>query len=236
MKRLVLAAMVVCAGMVLADEGAAPVRRRRPSRPSGGLLERKSVIPSKQIGVLGTQKLVAAEVVAEQAQKARILTNLPFKMGDEKAPVRIELIESDAAGTLALYPEEFRATINVKALAADGAAADVVAERVQKELARAGLFLLGSGYSPTPCLARPVANLKELDELKLVTPSPDSLTHLKASAKVGVDQIRFATYRDACREGWAPAPTNDVQKVIWEEYHAKPTKPMKIEFDPKKGE
>ena len=29
-----------------------------------------------------------------------------------------------------------------------------------------------------------------------------------------------STYRKACREGWAPAPTNDVQKAIWEDINA----------------
>ena len=42
------------------------------------------------------------------------------------------------------------------------------------------------------------------------------------------------THKKACQEGWAPAPTNDVQKAIWEKVHAIPDKPMTIEFDPKK--
>jgi len=36
-------------------------------------------------------------------------------------------------------------------------------------------------------------------------------------------------------EGWAPAPTNEYQKIVWDKVHAIPQKPMKIEFDPKKG-
>ena len=42
-----------------------------------------------------------------------------------------------------------------------------------------------------------------------------------------------ATYKRACREGWAPTPTNDVQRAIWEKVHAIPDKPLTIEFDPK---
>ena len=51
----------------------------------------------------------------------------------------------------------------------------------------------------------------------------------------GVTPALMVTYRKACTEGWAPAPTNDIQKAIWEKEHAIPKNPMKIEFDPKKG-
>jgi hypothetical protein len=46
---------------------------------------------------------------------------------------------------------------------------------------------------------------------------------------------RIVPYKLACEEGWAPAPTNEYQKAIWDETHAIPANPMKIEFDPKKG-
>jgi hypothetical protein len=56
--------------------------------------------------------------------------------------------------------------------------------------------------------------------------------HLKA---IGITKKVVKTYLDACEEGWAPAPTNDVQKAIWDKVHAAPKNPMKIEFNPKKG-
>jgi len=41
-----------------------------------------------------------------------------------------------------------------------------------------------------------------------------------------------ATYRRACHLGWAPPPTNDVQRAIWEKIKAEkergPTKPITI--------
>ena len=39
---------------------------------------------------------------------------------------------------------------------------------------------------------------------------------------LGVVPAETATYRQACREGWAPAPTNDVQRAIWDRYRAAP--------------
>ena len=51
----------------------------------------------------------------------------------------------------------------------------------------------------------------------------------------GVTPARKGIYEAACQQGWAPAPTNDIQKAIWDKVHAVPATPMKIEFDPKKG-
>ena len=50
-----------------------------------------------------------------------------------------------------------------------------------------------------------------------------------------VKPYRIAKYSEAVQEGWAPAPTNEFQKAIWDKVHAMPATPMKIEFDPKKG-
>lgn len=49
-----------------------------------------------------------------------------------------------------------------------------------------------------------------------------------------VRPYRVAKYSEACQEGWAPPPTNEFQKAIWDKVHAIPDKPMTIEFDPKK--
>ena len=48
--------------------------------------------------------------------------------------------------------------------------------------------------------------------------------------------MRRTVYRKACEEGWAPQPTNDVQKAIWDKVHAMPTEPLKIKPETKKQE
>ena len=58
---------------------------------------------------------------------------------------------------------------------------------------------------------------------------------LRYLPEAGCNLRTMVPYRTACREGWAPAPTNDIQKAIWNEVRQLPTKPIKIEFDPKKG-
>lgn len=48
--------------------------------------------------------------------------------------------------------------------------------------------------------------------------SPMSMKMIVANCnKRGIPTLRHGTYRSACEHGWAPAPTNDVQKAIWEE-------------------
>ena len=208
-------------------------RRRRQSRPSGGLLERREAIPSRPFGVVNAQKTIDGPSVTELVRRCRISSNIPLVLDAENAPAVIRLEETDSfPGFMSVYPEAFCAVINVKALAADGAPKEVVEDRLRKELIRAALFVLGSGYSPSPCLARPVANLEELDRLNVPMLSPETMTHLKAMPKLGMREIRFATYYQACREGWAPAPANDVQKAIFDQVKADkergPTNPITI--------
>lgn len=53
--------------------------------------------------------------------------------------------------------------------------------------------------------------------------------------ELGVECDKQITYRQACQRGIAPQPTNEYQKAVWDAVHAIPKKPMKIEFDAKKG-
>lgn len=36
----------------------------------------------------------------------------------------------------------------------------------------------------------------------------------------GMTQRRKTSYKKACREGWAPAPTNDFQRAVWQAVQA----------------
>ena len=75
--------------------------------------------------------------------------------------------------------------------------------------------------------------MKDLDAIPLLQPGPEPNNKMIDEAhRRGVQSARFTTYRQACREGWAPAPTNDLQKAIWEEVKADkergPTNPITI--------
>ena len=231
MKNLIVALCLVTTAAVAAETSAASRVRRRPPRPSAGILERREAVPSKPIGVENLQKVVDAAQVGDIVRKARKSTYLPLVLGKGGSVAAVELVERDDATTITLMPEEFRAIVNVKALSSDGAAPDVVTTRLLKELSRAALYLMGSGCALGD-VTRPIRGLKELDGITFPSAQPETLTHLNAKNVAGVQLVRFASYAQACQEGWAPAPTNDIQKAIWEKVHAPPQKPMKITFDP----
>ena len=68
-------------------------------------------------------------------------------------------------------------------------------------------------------------SLAAVDEMKRLLP------------RVGFAPAMVATYRTACNEGWAPPPSNDVQRAIWARYLSEkergPTNPIRI-LPPKK--
>ena len=54
----------------------------------------------------------------------------------------------------------------------------------------------------------------------------------------GIRPYRIAKYSEAVKEGWAPAPTNDYQKAIWDKVRSEkergPTNPIEIPMPKKK--
>ena len=119
--------------------------------------------------------------------------------------------------TILVAPEDKWAKVNIGKFKDKN-----VKSRAQMELLRTFCYLcggIGSDYqnpltgfigNPTQLDDSPIAELP-IDVVNRFTP------YLK---QLGVIPYVEATYRKACREGWAPAPTNDVQKAIWQEVNA----------------
>lgn len=89
---------------------------------------------------------------------------------------------------------------------------------------------LGAGMSSYPgCVLVPYSNMKQLDAITATRPCPEPFNKMIETGKsYGIKTISIASYRTACEQGWAPAPTNDVQKAIWDEVHEIPAEPIKI--------
>ena len=152
-----------------------------------------------------------------------------------KANVAFYLVD-DTALPMSLVSMEGRwAAINVAKVADGAASADVLKKRAMRELQRVMKALMTS-VVVNGDTAQIVIKGSDLDEISggVMTPAVlvEMLTGLPAW---GITSERTSTYKKACRQGWAPAPTNEFQKAIWEKEHAVPKNPMKIEFDPKKG-
>lgn len=153
-----------------------------------------------------------------------------------KAAYSILIAESDECSGLCVMPEERIAIINAKRYLGGN---DPVAPetRLIKEVWRALGFVGGVGYAPYQNdVLQPVYNLRELDALVYQVMQPMNFQKMYGQmAKFGVKRARHIPYRLAVMEGWAPQPTNEYQKAIWDEVRSAPKNPMKIEFDPKKG-
>ena len=144
--------------------------------------------------------------------------------------------QSNQASRLITSPDARWAMINVAALSTDNPDVAKLEKRVRKEIVRAfgcicGAFCPKSNHS----LFAPASTLKDLDNIIALAYPPDhyakTIAYLRAS---GVEPYVERTYHRACREGWAPAPTNDIQKAIWDKVHEMPTAPLKIKPETKK--
>lgn len=128
------------------------------------------------------------------------------------------------------------AIMNVAALERGAATPEVTRIRARNEFSRVFCMLCGGFSSQFKApLTNYVVGVDDLDSC-LADPPVDVNARLRDYLDLrGVKPERRVTYRQACQEGWAPQPTNEFQKAVWGQVHEAPKKPMKIEFDPKKG-
>ncbi len=191
------------------------------------------------------QKLVSPDVIRRTAENigeaVRMAVDVvPFSGGraskkstanflkDANANGVIYLVGDDGDDPILVSPEGLWATVNVKVLSGTN-----VVLRTQKEMARAFFILFGGGSSDVghPLFGY-MANLEQLDAASYGFPR-ETLGRLeKYLSQVGVTPYYQTTYRRACHLGWAPPPTNDVQKAIWDKIKADkergPTNPITI--------
>ena len=151
------------------------------------------------------------------------------------ATAGVFIIDMANLPTILIAPEGRWAMVNVWALSADGAEKPKLVRRVRRELLRAFAALAGGGGSMDPlCVSRTATTLAELDALKSNDLTYEPLVRAEEALKaMGITPYRRTTYREACEEGWAPAPTNDIQKAVWDQIKADkergPTNPITIQ-------
>ena len=160
-------------------------------------------------------------------------------LSDSKKPLMtLVVFDGDPSfPALAVYPEERIGLVNADRLKGgeDPAAPEV---RVSKEIWRAMGFIGGVGFSQHENdMMQPYYTLKELDGNIHAYIQPMNMAKMgRFWKRFGVKKEARVPYLVACQEGWAPQPTNDVQKAIWDKVHALPTEPIKIKPEEKKIE
>lgn len=205
---------------------------------TGGIVY--SLPKGKIIEVINRQSVVPQYSLQSAAESVKFHSILPINFVGEKsdkAGVVIEIVNEGSAPVILAAPDNGWAKLNVAYLLHDKPNESTLNERVVKQFWRTLGAAMGVGVSAfQPCLMRNMATLKDLDKCKVDRPGPSTLNSIHESAIFfGIEPLKVASYMKACHEGWAPAPTNDAQKAIWDKVHATPKNPMKIEFDPKKG-
>ena len=144
--------------------------------------------------------------------------NAKKAMGDANAAIFV--VDDPSLPMTLLAREEKWGLVNVAALAADKPKTLTLLSRANKLTTRLITDILGGNN----CLQvnfsamKPVYSLKDLDAMEGHAIAPMSLTQMMYSLpKLGLSPVMMTTYQDACAEGWAPAPTNDIQRTIWNE-------------------
>lgn len=132
--------------------------------------------------------------------------------------------------------EECWGMVNLAPLKAGAPDAAKFASRFRKELIRITSVVFSgakSQYRTSPL--QTVKSAAELDKTIGDAYGIDSLMNIvKNLPDLGIEPDKRITYMAACQQGIAPAPTNDVQKAIWDKVHSLPTAPLKIAPEPKK--
>ena len=257
MKRLIVTATAFAMAALISANAQGRTGRTRPdahSKPSGGIVEKP--YSGNYFRIVNTQTSVSDETIRSFVLKMRMETLLPFEsrvgepIGVEAAKTVAEqlvkemrigaslVIVDDATRNAHIESAEGRwAVLNISPLKADAPDAKKLELRCTKMLWRAVARALGVGYvAHDASVLKPFSSLAELDANTEMKPSPDgSNAMLQNASRYGITTLTIASYRTACRNGWAPAPTNDVQKAIWDEVRKLPEKPIQIKFDPKKG-
>ena len=207
------------------------------------------IVPNSQkgkIAIVNCQKTAPAKWIEQSANAFAAFTKYNVKVEDGafelpmpkvSGEASLFIVEDEKLPSVLLAPENRWAMINVAPLkTGEGTKEKFLAARIQKEMARGLALLCGAQDSQYPnslmgCIVKP----EDLDQFIDCRLPVDIMGRIaKYPAKYGILPAKEVFYRKACQEGWAPAPTNDIQKAIWDKAHQIPTKPIKIEYDEKR--
>ncbi len=166
--------------------------------------------------VRGMYKMAATNLSAKA--EGGVFANAVALRKSAKALMVLALSDEGGAPALAVYPEDRVAVVGAKAAVQYVKRPKDAETRLVKELWRGFGFIAGAGYAQNAAsVMQPVGSPLELDAVSWQVVHPMALAQMSRFLKAfGAKQGRRTTYREACEEGWAPPPTNDLQKAVWE--------------------
>lgn len=228
------AALALVAAVEVAPKRNALTPRERAQemlRRTGG----KIVKPGSQQGSIAfvdTQSRFAHSNVVAVAETLNKLTkfNVVASIGkpttprdvlqSAKATLAVIVVDDAATPSLLIAPEEGWACVNVNKLDAglktDAARAKFFESRGRRELYRAFALLCGGGASQFDNNLTTCATQSEIDLCDEMLPMDVIARFQKYLPKLNITQRLETSYSRACREGWAPFPTNAIQRAVWD--------------------
>ncbi len=230
-----------------AAKGRAIMARVHMKRTGGDVI--KPGTGSGRIVIVSAQDRVALDEIKKPFPRAvqALRLNVEFSQGEavdvttakaalSKANGQIGVFVVDKQGLprLLMSPDEGWAIVNVAALATDSPDAAKLVARVRKETLRGFAYICGAANSQYKMsLMQGMPNLGNLDSVLGEIIPPDIFIRSQGyTVNFGVEPYYRTTYKKACEEGWAPSPTNEFQKAIWERVKADkergPTNPITI--------
>ena len=219
--------------------------QKRVMEQHGGIIEREGV---GALAIVNCQERADISSITPKLNDFRkasrmVIKEMPgtFRLDAVKIPDGISaavFIVDNPSFPMSLVAIEGKwGMMNVAPLLADSPDKAKADKRIAKDFVKIAALTFGGGcsqYSGSPL--QPAFDSAGLDSV-----SGEHLTIdiVKAMSRnltaLGMKPSVRSTYRKACEEGWAPAPTNEFQKAVWDKVHSAPKTPMKIKFDPKKG-
>lgn len=157
------------------------------------------------------------------------------RLSEIKANAAVFIVSQKGLPRVLVSPEEGWTIINASALAGGAKDCAELESRLAKETVRALCFIGGLGQAAGMPIMHPVNYAVDLDSISNTNVMGDAAKRFAlVMPSFGLQPKVVKNYRNAVQEGWAPAPTNEIQKAIWDEVHKLPTEPIKIEPETKK--
>ena len=241
MHKLMIALVMVAAATGFAAELTEAERAARAEKlykRTGGFIIRREA-NSGFFAVVNAQTNVSAEAWRNELKEIRgifrvDINEMPYKecvtaatavkaLKALKANAALFIVwDESSANTILLAPEGRWGILNLAALKNGNPPKEVFEQRVRREFWRGFSMVAGSPSTEMEhCLLNPILSLSQLDDFQGNTIGPEPLTRIEKTLRaMGIKQYERSSYKNACRNGWAPAPTNDVQKAIWEQVKA----------------
>lgn len=221
-------------------------QREKVLQHTGGLIEKPG---EGTFVIMNTQNAIGRQWIEEQAALLKSIAHVEVKVqtGGDFVLADMSKVMSVANAKMLLYIVDNQqlpmsltaieagwAVLNVASYKADSPSEGKLKLRFQREFVRISGVLGGGCCSQYKGgVMHPVRTITDLDSLLSEKYTFDFVQAMaKNMPKYGITQFRRVIYKKAVEEGWAPAPTNDFQRMVLERVKAEkergPSNPLQI--------